>query len=908
MVALVYRTSCLGAILAVTLAPALFGQSGGRIVGRVTDATNGRPLTGAEVSLIGRERRVVTDTAGRFTLLGPPPGAQRLLVRQIGYRLTTLTVSVSAMEPTVVEVTLRPAAAIAVEEIRVVARPLQASDQPASVQVVEREQIQAAPVAAVAELLELQPGVTEGHFRGGRIGQATLRIDGMDVRDQFALSALGSGLDLAPSAIEEVAVTTGGLQPDVGNAVSGVVSIATRRGDPQRWLADGAVLGGQLLPDQVGRGYGRYELGAGGPLHWLGRGTTFRLDAAAAAAADADPRREGLTCAAPEVEASCLAHRPIVPHHRGDYVSLTSRLDVPFSTAASAALTGLWVRDQEELYSTRFKYNLANYLAERRTSAHLALATQWQVGGGSGASLFQLRAALTRTSRYLGVPVAGDRPTASGLPFGRLAFRGEDFVDEPLARQVADGGGVPGYERPEGGPENPYGRWGEDLFITRGTSAIVQRHQSDAFAVDAAMTTQVNPQHVLQIGGQVKLLHITAYERTAAWAVGSTPSAVSFYPRVAALYWANTLHAAGDVTVTLGARLEAFDPRIDFSSDRRVIGAATASAHRSTHLMPRVGFVTPLTSVGLPHTVARWNFGYASQPPAFQFFFDSAIDDSLNTQLRRQGNPTLGFERAVQYEAGVTHQVGGNLLIGLTGYYKDLTGLITSGVPVGAGGRLFSNLDHGRVEGAELTLEWRPRNHRLSLAYSWQKAFGSVATPFDSTDATAGRAAVEVPLSFDRRHTIDAVAYRATGALRWAATVSVSSGMPIPFSATGRRLPWAALVNAKVQRKLWRKAAFVLEGRNLLDWRVLRTARPETGDETVDVQAIDSRARAETAGAVPIPRESPDFATRFDVNGDGLLDGQEQYLARRAALLDAADPSLFFGPPLTIRIGVTIGR
>lgn len=908
-----YRAPLLSAILIIGICTALPAQVGGRIIGQVTQAGSAQPVPGAEVLLDGRQRRVVADSAGRFVMLGVPAGAQRLVVRHIGYHVAVLAVSVSAADPTVVAVELLPAQAVVIDAIRVVARPFQPIDQPGSVQVVEREQIQATPVTAVAEVLELQPGVTEGHFRGGRLGQATLRIDGLDVRDQFALTALGSGLDLSPTAIEEVAVTTGGLEPDVGNAVSGVVNIVTRRGNPVAWRLDGALFGGRPLPASLGRGYTRYEMGAGGPLRLLGSGATLRLDGAATAAEDADPRREGLTCLTPEATDACVTERPIVPHHRGDYVSLTSRLDLPFSTVAAAAITGIWVREQEELYSARFKYNLADYLAERRTSAHVALSLQWQKGGGGGgATLFQLRAALTRTGRFLGVPEAGERPAAAGLPFGRLAFRGEDFIGAPLPEQIASGAGVPGYQRPEGGPENPYGRWGEDLFITRGTSSIVQRHRSDALTLDVAMTTQVNPQHVLQLGAQLKLLHLAAYERAAAWAVGATPSAVSFYPRVAALYAANTLHAVGDVTVTLGLRLEAFDPSIEFTTDRRTIGAPTGAAGWSTHLMPRVGFATPLALVGLPHTVARWNFGLASQPPAFQFFFDTAIDDSLNTQLRRQGNPTLGFERATQYEGGITHQLGRNVLLGLTGYYKDLTGLVTSGVPVGAGGRLFSNLDHGRVEGAEVSVEWRPSGHRLAISYSWQRAFGTVATAFDSTGAKLGEAGVEVPLSFDRRHAIDAVAYGVTGAYRWATTVAVLSGTPIPARPDGRRLPWSVLVNVRAGRTILARAlpnvAVFVEGRNLLNWRVLRTARPETGDETVDVAALDARALSETAGAPPIPRESPDYAVRFDRDGDGLMDAAEQYAARRAALLDAADPSLFFGPPRTLRIGLTIGR
>ncbi|MDP3775165.1 MAG: TonB-dependent receptor, partial [Gemmatimonadales bacterium] len=841
--------STVALLLAATVAapPPGLAQGGGRVIGVVRDRETGQPVEGANLLLAGTPRVQLTDNAGRFVFLGMTLGEFVLVVRRVGYEALSVRGRVSGAAPSELTILLHPTATPTLGEIEVSARPFQRTDEPASVQTVDRQQLRLAPITTLTDVIDIQAGVADGHFRGGRTGQAILMIDGLDVRDQFALSDLGTTMNLSPTAIEELSVVTGGFGAQYGNALSGVVDVATRSGSPNHWETRASLNGGQLLPDRIGYGQSRTELSAGGPLRFLGSGVTVFMDGTASTAEDAEPRLHGLTCLTPSPGDRCLFERAIIPHHRGDQLTAFSRIDFPVSPVTSFTLTGLWTRGQQELYSTRFKYNLDNYLAERRTSAHVAFSAQHQTGGGSRASLLTARVALTRAASYLGVPVPGDRPGTGGLPWRRLRFRGEDFVAEPVEQQIQEARGVPGYVLSDDFTGPVYGLWGRGLFVTSGTSGIVQRHQTDMLTVDLSSTTQVNPQHLLVIGGTFKLIHVQAYERTAAALAASSPSAASFFPRVASLYLTNTLKPVGGATLTLGARLEAFNPRIQFTTDRRTLGAPIENARWTMLVMPRIGFVMPLTDVGLPHTVARWNFGISSQPPAFQFFFDSGIDDSLNTTLRRQGNPALGFERATSYEAGITQLLTPDVLVGVTGYYKDLSGLVTSGVPLAAAGRLFSNLDQGRIYGVEASLDLGSHpGRKLRLSYSFQQAKGTVSTPFDSTSATPGTRAVDVPLAFDRRHAIDLLAIWAPPEGRWSASLSgtAGSGYPIPGRDDGRRLPWSVLVNGRLTMTAhWhgRSVEFYAEGRNLLAWRTLRTARPETGNETVVLDSLEAR-------------------------------------------------------------------
>lgn len=76
------------------------------IAGRVLDE-HGRPVRSALVTLASdSERRVSTDTAGRFQLAKPTSGQYRLDVRALGYNRASAEITVSEGEPQVYAVVL----------------------------------------------------------------------------------------------------------------------------------------------------------------------------------------------------------------------------------------------------------------------------------------------------------------------------------------------------------------------------------------------------------------------------------------------------------------------------------------------------------------------------------------------------------------------------------------------------------------------------------------------------------------------------------------------------------------------------------------------------------------------------------------------------------------------------------
>jgi len=905
-------------VLATAVALALGGtaaaaQTTGQIVVRIVADPDSTGLAGAAVTVLGPSGDTVAtgraDAAGDVVFIGLAPRTYVTLVRAIGFQPAEVRgVAVRSGATARVTVALsRAAVDLPAIQVRVEERPLLEPDVSVTRQVVTRAELATAPVQDVAQVLELRTGISDGHFRGGRVGQEAFVIDGVDVRDQLAASRGGVGFSLAPSAVQEISVYTSGFTADQPSALSGVVTLVSRSGPTDRWFGRLEAVTDEWAPTGLTRGYVRAGASAGGPV---GPATVF-LDFLGIGRADADPRVHGLTCL--DLAFPCPASRAVIPHHEGDRYYAFGKLDLPLSGSLRTSVAVSRNRDQHELYSTRFKYALRDYLAERETAT---LGTVQLDGlfasGGARASRFTLRLALGRLDRYIGVPDTAQPSRLGRFLLGDLRFRGEAFARSPTGEQVASGRTIPGYVPPsDSGLGSPYGIFGADLFVTDGTAGIAEWSRSDFADVRADLQMVVSPRLDMRVGGALKLHRIASYQHAAGGLAGAAPSAVRFSPRTAAAWLHGTMYAFESATIDLGVRIEGFLPQLAAPANREDLTAPIVRTAWQVLVHPRVGFAMPLAVLGLERAAVRWNFGRFSQPPDFQFFFDQSLDDSLNTAVRRQGNPYLGFERATAYEVGLDYLLSNITALRATGYTKDLSGLTTSGIGVSSFGTTFTNLDFGRVYGLELRLDTRIDERRsIEIGYALQKAVGVVSTAFDSVVSDDPRSTtVEIPLQFDRRHAIDInVIWPGPFGVLLAVGGTVASGYPIPGAAE-ERLPWGVALAARITRSFTIGGAAVrviAEGRNLLRQSNLVTARPG-GGVLPDVGALEARAAAETAGARPIPRESPWYLAGFDGDGNGILDAAEQTAARRAALFDAAEPTLFYGEALQVRLGIEIG-
>lgn len=273
----------LGAALAAPITTAQ--AQTGKLTGVVTDAETGRPVEGVAVVVQGTTLGSTTNAAGRYFIVSVPPGTYSVQARRIGYQSVTVTnVSVSIDQTREQNFSLRASQqTLQTLVVRAEEAPLVPRNQIGSQSVVTAEQIQALPVTSIAGVLALQQGFTEvpqntsiislaeeqrgttpaPRVRGSRGGATLSMIDGIPINNPlFGNDIVG----LNPLAVQQVQFQRGHMDPQYGNALSGVINQAVREGgsevsgsiDFQNSTLPGAIFGNrqdELLGLNLFRGY-----------------------------------------------------------------------------------------------------------------------------------------------------------------------------------------------------------------------------------------------------------------------------------------------------------------------------------------------------------------------------------------------------------------------------------------------------------------------------------------------------------------------------------------------------------------------------------------------------------------------------------------------------------------------------
>ncbi|MHC5035452.1 MAG: TonB-dependent receptor, partial [Planctomycetota bacterium] len=234
----------LSALLGGNAAPA-YAQVG-KVTGVVTDATTGEVLAGVQVYIEGTGRGALSADNGRYFILNVPPGTYVLVAEIIGYAtVRTVDVVVGIDVTRTVDFEMTPQA-IAVEELVVEAErvPLVETTATGARDAITSMEVMALPVADVGGALSLRSGFLQVpqntdvislqeerrglspiRIRGGRAGETLTLIDGVPINN-FVFG--GPGFDITPYAVSTINYERGGFEPQYGNALSGIINIATR--------------------------------------------------------------------------------------------------------------------------------------------------------------------------------------------------------------------------------------------------------------------------------------------------------------------------------------------------------------------------------------------------------------------------------------------------------------------------------------------------------------------------------------------------------------------------------------------------------------------------------------------------------------------------------------------------------
>ena len=216
-------------LLFILFTTSVFAQTTGKIAGTVLDKESGDVLPGANVFIEGTSIGAATDLNGAFHIINVPPGNYTLVVQMMGYRkfmVQNLRVSVNRTTNIKAELVseIIEGETVVVQADKITLK----KDQTSSIRNVTSDQIDLLPVENISNIIDLQAGVTNGHFRGGRRNEVSFMIDGIQVVEAFG--GENTAVEIETEVVEELEVITGTFNAEYGRAMSGVVNAVTKDG------------------------------------------------------------------------------------------------------------------------------------------------------------------------------------------------------------------------------------------------------------------------------------------------------------------------------------------------------------------------------------------------------------------------------------------------------------------------------------------------------------------------------------------------------------------------------------------------------------------------------------------------------------------------------------------------------
>ena len=150
----------------------VFAGTKGKIAGKVSD-NSGEALVGVQVFIEGTTRGTTTDVDGKYSLVNLDPGEYTVVFTYIGFATVKVEKVEVLVDKTTTIDTEMSEEVIEGEEIIVTAqRPIVEKDRTTTTSYVSAAQLEDLPLVSINEAINQQAGVVDGHFRGGRTGEA----------------------------------------------------------------------------------------------------------------------------------------------------------------------------------------------------------------------------------------------------------------------------------------------------------------------------------------------------------------------------------------------------------------------------------------------------------------------------------------------------------------------------------------------------------------------------------------------------------------------------------------------------------------------------------------------------------------------------------------------------------------
>jgi outer membrane receptor protein involved in Fe transport len=786
-------------------------QSVGKVSGVVTDITNGEPLIGCNVVIVGTKLGAATDVNGYYFILNIPPGKYEIQASMIGFQtVVQRDVIVDAGRTTTASFRLGSSALVQHEVIVEAVRPEIEPEKTSTSAIIRSEDVQdVAGMRDISDVLTLSADITDGHFRGGRTGEEYYTLQGQGI-----VNPLDNSTAFLPimSAVEEVEVITSGFGAEYGNAQSGVVNISMKEGKSDKWRtrvetrvrAPGrkhfgpsvydpnanpylaALLGNQLWlqgdpssPSQTPYFTNFFSIDryAGDPTVQLAVAKTLwqmemHRDLNRTYGNDMDHSFEVATGGPVDDNVRMfLAFRsnteyPVFPTEEPDISQqIMGNIATDLGKGATLRISGGYSQQNTNVFPNSNGLGYYDWLWDRILGIDYQEVTNLQLGTRftqaiNPSTYYEVKINSLWTRQRL-----GSSPSPSSVP-DSLITNASDQVDwDKVIGQVV------------AGPDKFYYLRGDDTFqdeLTRTTS------------FDASLTSQVTKSHLLNGGIQFNnyLINVSNSLDVRNGA-GGPVDRYKVYPYEGALYAQDKMEFQG-LIANIGLRLDMWNVNTPYYPDQVVPYRMFNNAYPGDTTFvyginyvkkkktPILGRLQPRTGISFPvfvNTVFHVNYGSFVQRPPFEYVVGSEIQQG-SSQPITFGNPTLKPEVTNSYDIGATEGLVKGLVLDVSGYYKDVKDLIEeaafTSTNLGLSYNTYFNLDYADIRGFRVALTKRDGALTGSINYQFGVATGKSATtsfapptyvespsyPYSITTKLDNVPVRDILLDFDRTHNL----------------------------------------------------------------------------------------------------------------------------------------------------------
>ena len=799
-----FKLRLLAAFLLIIFPITSFAGTTGKLAGIVTDQATGEALPGVNVIVEGTTLGASTDLDGAFVILNIPPGTYNVVAQYIGYKDHRFeNVKVNIDLTTELSFSMQEATLELEEAVVVIAeREMVTKDLTASTAKVDAEEIQILPITEITEALELQAGYLDGHVRGGRSGEVAYWIDGVPVTDSYDG---GQVVEVNKDAVEQLQFVSGAFNAEYGQAMSGIVNITTKEprvnfgGSFTTYFGDFVSSHEFDRNNPAGNGSNDVFLDISGfdPTNIRNfEGSLFGSIIPAKLSYFVTARHiyfsgwlygqrvyQPQNISLGDNQENFVQFRDSSAAGDGEFVPMNWNRKfyvqgkLIFNLSPVMKLTYSYIRDDVEFeeYDRNYSLNPDGNLNKFRVgSTHL----------------FKISHTLSNKTFYdLGV----------------------SFFDKSYQQYVYENPLDPRYIHPKVN-ENQLAF----SFKTGGTNNQHFYRDTKTTLIKLDLTSQITNQHLIKVGAEFRQNSIFFDDITLRPANDElnleedSPFITPVIEPVGSLfhdqYQHNPLELSAyiqdkmefeDFIVNIGVRFDYFQPDAQILSDFedpdilrplkqknqyedlngngiQDIGEPFVSlaerqsywykdASSKTQISPRLGASFPITATGIIH----FSYGHFFQIPNFELLYRNPQFklDSGTGNLGVIGNADLKPEQTIQGEIGLQQQLGSELALDFTVFFRDvrdLTGTRAEQIQLISGdtySRLV-NSDFGFIKGFIISFRNRfAQGFNYTLDYTFQVAKGTASDPEQARNAYAGGSQPEVqlaPLSWDQRHTLNA--------------------------------------------------------------------------------------------------------------------------------------------------------